>query len=271
MSVAWNADDFESAAEVLARDCRGYFSHAAKLLAEGSYLVRQQNDSLKTLGIDRLVRAFSEVTLDEVEGAVEKVSTLLEMQSENCVRVLLRGAVSFSLEQCGDYLHDSPASQAEAHDEAIAYIESSALALVQNDLQKGLTESAGVLCELGSSTLRRRLYEWALDHCPQTLAKLTSGAELEEFLLRHDYSVSVMARVDSSFSTTTTRSRRSLTRLPFFSSRSPSSRSTRTSSSPSSNAWMRTDEFGRISETRSDRETQNPIPTRSCLRPSSAG
>ena len=147
---------------------------------------------MKALGVDRLVRAFSEVTLDEVESAIEKVTTLLETQSVNCVRVLLRGAVSFSLEQCGDYLHDSVSSQLEAHDEAITRIESSALVVVQKDLQKGLTESARALCELGSSTLRRQLYEWQLDHCPQTLEKLASGAELEEFLLRHDYSVSAM-------------------------------------------------------------------------------
>ena len=125
----------------------------------------------------------------------------------SCVRVLLRGAVSFSLEQCGDYLHDSPSSQMEAHDDAVAHIESSALAIVQSDLLKGVTESACVLCELGSSSLRRALYEWQLDHCPQTLAKLASGEELEEFLLRHDYSVGTMESVNRSFSTTTIWSR----------------------------------------------------------------
>ena len=179
------------------------------------------------------MRAFSEVTLDEVELAIEKVKTLLETQSVSCVRVLLRGAVSFSLEQCGDYLHDSPSSQMEAHDDAVAHIESSALAIVQSDLLKGVTESACVLCELGSSSLRRALYEWQLDHCPQTLAKLASGEELEEFLLRHDYSVGTMESVNRSFSTTTIWSRRSPTGLRFSSSRSASSRSCLLYTSPS--------------------------------------
>lgn len=180
---------FEAASEVLEANCRGYFPKTAKYYAQASYLLHQKDSSLRSLGLERLGRVFSEALPYEVSEYTEKIENLLEDSAVDCLRVLLHGTLQLTVEMCLDDEYGDLLEAQSIHNQLIQGIENRIFAVFQSAVEKNNIEVIPVICELGSESLRIRIYEWIIQTHPQLFTKFPMSSEVEKYLLYHDYMV----------------------------------------------------------------------------------
>ena len=172
-------------------DCRGYFPKPAKYLAQGSYLLRQ-DPSFHSLAIDRLGRVFSEVLPSEVSEYIQRVESLLEGSPVDCAQVFLHGTLQLPVEVCLDPESEDLLKAQSIHSQLIEEIESHLFNIVVIAIEDNKLDVIPFLCELGSDTLRMRVYDWLFEAHPEIFQHFPMRVELEDYLLHHNHFVSFL-------------------------------------------------------------------------------